>query len=74
MSKRKRSKRNHSKEGMDRVKCGHCYIFLSRRQYHEHKRQFYDTITGKWKTVEEFARLDACNQELSSSEGVLCTV
>lgn len=71
MPKRKRSKTNHSKEDMDRVKCGQ---FLSRRQYHERKRQFYDTNTGKWKTVEEFARLNACNQELSSSEGVLCTV
>ena len=63
MTKRKRGKRNHSAEGMDRVKCGHCFKLLSRTQYHEHKRNFFDTNAGKWKTVEDFARLNACSQE-----------
>lgn len=74
MPKRRRNKRD-SKEGMDRVKCGHCHTFLSKRQYHQHKRQFFDTKSGKWTTVEDFVTLDI--QGSSSSDGMCistCTV
>ena len=67
MPKRKRNKNNSAEDG-DRVKCGHCHTFLSKRQYHEHKRQFFNPMTGKWNAVEDFIKLDV--QGSSSSEGV----
>lgn len=69
MPKRKR-KRNDSNEDMGRVKCGHCNTFLSKRQYHEHKRQFFDSKTGTWKTVQDFVRHDIQGSSSSSSDGM----
>lgn len=67
MPKRKRMMGSTSKDS-DRLKCGHCHTFLSKRQFHEHKRIYYDSRTGIWKTVADLARLDT--QESSSSDGM----
>lgn len=66
MPKRKRSTEKSKLEG-NRVKCGHCHIFLSKRQYHEHKRQFFNALTGTWNVEGDVVQLDVHGS--SSSEG-----
>ena len=66
MPKRKRSKEKSTLEG-NRVKCGHCHIFLLKRQYHEHKPQFFNALTGTWNVEGDVAQPDVHGS--SSSEG-----
>jgi len=66
MLKRKRSKEKSTLEG-NRVKCGHCHNFLSKRQYHEHKRQFFNALTGTWNVEGDVVQQDVHGS--SSSEG-----
>ena len=66
MLKRKRSKKKSTLEG-NRVKCGHCYIFLSKRQYYEHKRHFFNALTGTWNVEGDVVQQDVPGS--SSSEG-----
>ena len=66
MPKRKRSTEKSKLEG-NRVKCGHCHIFLSKRQYHEHKHQFFNALTGTWNVEGDVVQKDVHGS--SSSQG-----
>lgn len=71
MYKRKRSKKNSS-GSRERIQCGHCRKVLSKRQYHEHKRQFYNAVTKQWTVMEDLITLSVVGS--SSSDGGCITI
>ena len=82
MLKRKQSKKKSTLEG-NRVKCGHCHIFLLNRQYHQHKHQFFNALTGTWNVEGDVVQKDVhgssssqggCNLKLLFSCNLQCTV
>ena len=68
MGKRKRTVEGQAPKDGDRFKCGHCHTYLSKSQYHDHKRRFRDARSGEWQTLQDLAKVELSGS--SSSEGI----
>ena len=55
--------------GTTRQRCGHCYALLSHSRYHEHRRQFFNAETQRWKisTTEQIRTAEYADVPGSSS-------
>ncbi|KAJ7354917.1 hypothetical protein OS493_029026 [Desmophyllum pertusum] len=61
-----------------RQRCGHCQRLLSKSQYHEHRRLYFNPSLDQWKTVEYIKNIrssasapeDVPGSSSSESEGV----
>ena len=63
------SSTRRKKRVRSRQRCGHCYALLSHSRYHEHRRQFYNAETQRWKisTTEQIRTAEYADVPGSSS-------
>ena len=63
------SSTRRKKRVRSRQRCGHCYALLSHSRYHEHRRQFFNAETQRWKisTTEQIRTAEYADVPGSSS-------
>ena len=50
-----------------RQRCGHCQQFLSKSQFHEHRRLYFNSSLNQWKTIEDASKSSVPEDVLGSS-------
>ena len=50
-----------------RQRCGHWHQFLSKSQFHEHRRLYFNSSLNQWKTVEDASKSSVPEDVLGSS-------